>query len=182
MMLMGGTILGPGTIFLMLVGAFNAAFKIDNWTAFLWNLIPIVVYILICLFLKANVQLMVALIISSVYGLVMMAVLVGILIQIEEDGPLAPSTLFLFIVAGEIIIAGLAHPQEWYCLPSGAIYYVTIPSMYLLLIIYSVCNLNNISWGTRDVAVKKTKAVSTNMEKRGMRGGLIGFQNSSKWN
>lgn len=158
MMLLGGTILGPGTIFLMLVGAFNAAFKVDNWTAFYLNLVPIILYILFCLFLKSNFQLTSALIISSIYGLVMMAVLVGILIQIEEDGPLAPSTLFLFIVAGEIIVAGLMHPQEWYCLPSGAIYYVTIPSMYLLLIIYSVCNLNNISWGTRDVAVKKTKA------------------------
>jgi len=89
----------------------------------------------------------------------MMAVLVGILIQIQEDGPLAPSTLFLFIVAGEIIFAGLIHPQEVYCLPSGAIYYITIPSMYLLLIIYSVCNLNVVSWGTREVVEKKTKQV-----------------------
>ena len=29
--------------------------------------------------------------------------------------------------------------------------------MYLLLIIYSVANLNVVSWGTREVAVKKTK-------------------------
>lgn len=104
-------------------------------------------------------QLIFALVISTVYGLIMMAVLVGILIQIQEDGPLAPSTLFLFIVAGEIIVAGLMHPQEVYCLPSGCIYYITIPSMYLLLIIYSVCNLNIVSWGTREVAEKKTKKV-----------------------
>ena len=29
--------------------------------------------------------------------------------------------------------------------------------MYLLLIIYSITNLNVVSWGTREVAVKKTK-------------------------
>ena len=40
-MLMMGTILGPGTIFLMLTGAFNSAFKVSNWDAFLINLVPI---------------------------------------------------------------------------------------------------------------------------------------------
>ena len=35
----------------------------------------------------------------------------------------------------------------------GVIYYVTIPSMYLFLIIYAVFNLNVVSWGTREVKV-----------------------------
>ena len=55
-MLMGGTILGPGTIFLMLVGAFVAAFRIDNWTSFYWNIIPIFLFIVVCFCLKANLQ------------------------------------------------------------------------------------------------------------------------------
>jgi chitin synthase len=38
----------------------------------------------------------------------------------------------------------------------GVIYYITIPSMYLFLTIYSVFNLNVVSWGTREVAKKKT--------------------------
>merc|ERR1719490_580962 len=36
-------------------------------------------------------------------------------------------------------------------------YLLCIPSMYLLLIIYSITNLNVVSWGTREVAVKKSK-------------------------
>ena len=48
-MLMGGTIIGPGTIFLMLVGAFVAAFKISNWLSFYYNLIPIITYVFVCL-------------------------------------------------------------------------------------------------------------------------------------
>jgi hypothetical protein len=40
-MLMAGTIIGPGTIFLMLVGAFVAAFKISNWLSFYYNLVTI---------------------------------------------------------------------------------------------------------------------------------------------
>lgn len=160
MLLLVGTVLGPGTILLMLVGAFNAAFKIDNWTALLYNLIPICAFILCCLFTSQKFQLFMALVISLVYGLIMMAVLVGIIMEIKGDGFLSPSSLFLFITVGEIVVAALIHPQEILCLLSGVIYYVTIPSMYLLLIIYSVCNLNVVSWGTREVAKKKTKAVS----------------------
>ena len=39
----------------------------------------------------------------------------------------------------------------------GLIYLLCIPSMYLLLIIYSITNLNVVSWGTREVAQKKSK-------------------------
>ena len=94
-----------------------------------------------------------------VYALVMMAVLVGILLQIEQDGPLAPSSLFCFFVAAEFIIAALLHPVEFKCLFCIVVYYVTIPSMYLLLVIYSVFNLNNVAWGTREVKAKLTKLV-----------------------
>lgn len=56
MMLMGGTILGPGTIFLMLVGAFVAAFKIDNWTSFYYNIIPILIFMIVCFTCKGPIQ------------------------------------------------------------------------------------------------------------------------------
>ena len=102
---------------------------------------------------------MTAKIISAIYGLVMMIVLVGIILQINEDGPLAPSSLFFFIVAGGIIIAAVLHPQEFVCLLFGVIFYVTVPSMYLLLILYAIFNLNVGSWGTREVATKKSKMV-----------------------
>jgi chitin synthase len=55
-MLMGGTILGPGTIFLMLVGAFVAAFHIDNWTSFEYNIVPILFFMFICFICKSEIQ------------------------------------------------------------------------------------------------------------------------------
>ena len=55
-MLLVGTIIGPGTIFLMLVGAFVAAFKISNWVAFGYNLIPILVYMFVCLNMPSKYQ------------------------------------------------------------------------------------------------------------------------------
>jgi chitin synthase len=51
-----GSILGPGTIFLMLMGAFVAAFKIDDWTSFLLNIVPILIYMFVCFVCKEKIQ------------------------------------------------------------------------------------------------------------------------------
>ncbi|XP_046809276.1 chitin synthase chs-2 [Lucilia cuprina] len=154
-MLMVGTILGPGTIFLMMVGALVTVFSTGIWTAFLWNFIPLLAFILSCIYLKQNFQLLLAFVISSLYCLVMMAVLIGIIIQMIDDGPFAPASLFFLLVFLQIFIAGIVHPQEVGALICGFIYYITIPSMYMLLLIYSVFNMNDVSWGTREVAPKK---------------------------
>lgn len=55
-MLMVGTILGPGTIFLMMVGALVSVFSIDIWTSFLWNFLPILAFMGICYFCKQKYQ------------------------------------------------------------------------------------------------------------------------------
>merc|ERR1719150_1985216 len=156
-MLMMGTIIGPGTIFLMLVGAFVAAFKIGNWTSFQYNLIPIITYIGVCLLCKPKWQILLSQLLSTVYALIMMAVIVGTALQLGEDGLGSPSAIFLMAMTGSFFIAACLHPQEFWCVVPGLIYLLCIPSMYLLLIIYSITNLNDVSWGTRDVASKKTK-------------------------
>jgi chitin synthase len=148
--LMFGTILGPGTIFLMMVGAVLAVFNMDIWTSFLWNFIPLATFMFICYYCKQKYQLMAAFSITAAYSLVMMAVMVGIIIQVLDDGVLAPTSLFFFTVALQVIITALLHPQELYALPAGIIYYITIPSMYMLLVIYSLFNMNDVSWGTRE--------------------------------
>jgi chitin synthase len=49
---------------------------------------------------------------SVAYALVMMAVLIGMLVQVAEDGWLAPSTLSLLFVTFVFVLAGFLHPQE----------------------------------------------------------------------
>ncbi|XP_021206755.2 chitin synthase chs-2 isoform X2 [Bombyx mandarina] len=157
MMLMGGTILGPGTIFLMLVGAFVAAFRIDNWTSFEYNLYPIMLFMFVCFTMKSEYQLLVAQILSTAYAMIMMAVIVGTALQLGEDGIGSPSAIFLISLSSSFFIAACLHPQEFWCIVPGIIYLLSIPSMYLLLILYSIINLNVVSWGTREVQTKKTK-------------------------
>ncbi|XP_053606189.1 chitin synthase chs-2 isoform X2 [Plodia interpunctella] len=157
MMLMGGTILGPGTIFLMLVGAFVAAFRIDNWTSFEYNLYPIMLFMFVCFTMKSEIQLLVAQILSTAYAMIMMAVIVGTALQLGEDGIGSPSAIFLIALSSSFFIAACLHPQEFWCIVPGIIYLLSIPSMYLLLILYSIINLNVVTWGTREVQTKKTK-------------------------
>ena len=57
MMMMVGTVIGPGTILLMLVGAFTAAFGHSNWDSFLLNLVPILLFMLACFLLNTKIQL-----------------------------------------------------------------------------------------------------------------------------
>ncbi|XP_025835559.1 chitin synthase chs-2-like, partial [Agrilus planipennis] len=163
--LMVGTVLGPGTLMLMVIGALVTVFSFDQYTSLKWNVTPLIIFMISCYYCKANIQLIMAAIISGVYALVMMAVLVGVTLQIFEDGWLAPSNLFLMLVAGEFIIAAILHPKEFGCLPHGLIYFITIPCMYLILVIYSVFNLNNISWGTREVTVVPKAAADAEEEK-----------------
>ncbi|CAH0404859.1 unnamed protein product [Chilo suppressalis] len=155
-MLMFGTVLGPGTIFLMMVGAINAITGMSNINALFLNLAPIAVFIVVCMTCKSKTQLFLASVITCAYAMVMMLVIIGIVLQILEDGWLAPSSIFTVLVFGSFFVTGALHPQEIGCLMYLTIYYITIPSMYMLLIIYSLCNLNNVSWGTREVVQKKT--------------------------
>lgn len=104
---------------------------------------------------------MVAAIISTDYGIVMTAVAVAISINIVTESLMSPISWFLLLMTSQIVLAALLHPYEVSCLMHGLIYYLAIPSMYLLLIIYSLCNLNNISWGTRETKTKKNRAVIT---------------------
>lgn len=64
--IMVGTILGPGTIFLMLVGAFVSAFQLDQWSSFLWNVVPILIFLFVCAVFDSNIQVGILIICGSV--------------------------------------------------------------------------------------------------------------------
>ena len=52
------SMLGPGTIFLMIVGALEVAVqgRISMWTSFVVNLIPVMVFIIMCYTTKCDTQ------------------------------------------------------------------------------------------------------------------------------
>lgn len=153
--MMLGSILSPGTIFLMLVGATNTAFGLANQYSFYLNFVPVLFFILICFFANNDIQILVAQILSTFYAMLMLAVLVSTGIEIQQDSVLSPSVIFFVGMLSIFVVAAIIHPQEFTCLFPSVIYMLTIPSMYLLLTIYSIINLNVVTWGTRETPTPK---------------------------
>lgn len=73
---------------------------------------------------------------------------------------MTPSGLILIGMALLYLLTAALHPQESSLVIYGLLYFICIPSAYLLLAIYSIVNMNNVSWGTRETGGRaKTAAV-----------------------
>jgi chitin synthase len=161
--LMVSTVLGPATVLLMITGAFNACLGTSLWQSFSLSVGPAIFYLLLCYISTTDFQIRIAAFMSAIYAVVMMAVIVGTTIQVAEDSWTSPNAIFLMLLIFIFIVAAFSHPQEFWCIVPGMLYFLCIPSGYLLLLIYSLCNLNIVSWGTREV--EKKKHVKKNMTK-----------------
>ncbi|KHN79259.1 Chitin synthase 2 [Toxocara canis] len=151
------SIVGPGTIFLMVVGAISISFNIDTIFALIIVTLPVAFFCVMCLVGKPEKQLLVAQIIGALFAMLMTAVIVGTSLQIQKDGIFSPHSIFLFAVIASFFTAAILHPLEFTCIIPGILYFLAIPCMYMLLPIYSLCNLNTVSWGTREEPKEKAK-------------------------
>jgi chitin synthase len=154
-LLMVSTVLGPATVILMITGAYNACLGTSLWQSFVLAVGPAFCYLILCYITTTDFQIRLAAFMSAIYAIIMMAVIVGTTIQIAEDSWTSPNAIFLMMLIFIFIVAALIHPQEFWCIVPGMLYFLCIPSGYLLLLIYSLCNLNIVSWGTREVEKKK---------------------------
>lgn len=76
----------------------------------------------------------------------------GTLHVIVTSKNLDPGFIFLALLTFSFIFAGAMHPYEFFCLTHGILYFLSVPAGYLVLVIYSLSNMNSVSWGTREVA------------------------------
>lgn len=155
--LMASTILAPSTIILMITGSYHSVLGLDVWTSYLLSILPVGVYITICMTMKSNHQITAAAVLSAIFTIVMMIATVGTIISIVTENFGSPNVVFLTGLVSVFTIAGILHPQEFFCLVYGLLYFLTVPSTFILLTVYYLCNLNNVSWGTRETPKKLTK-------------------------
>eukprot|EP00794_Sanderia_malayensis_P016107 gene16107-17728_t len=71
---------------------------------------------------------------------------------------LTPTTWYLFAMIGLFLLTAILHGFEFMSLIHGLWYLLCLPSGYLLLTIYSVANLTDRSWGTREAKVVNTSS------------------------
>lgn len=69
---------------------------------------------------------------------------------LEHHLPAGVSSLYLGGLIAIFVVSALLHPREVTCLFHGIWYFLCLPSGYLLLTVYAICNLTDSSWGTRE--------------------------------
>ena len=156
--IMVGTFIGPGGIYMALAGGVSTVFQVDPFLSLALNMIPLLIYCFACYYTPSKFQLALAKLLTVGYTMLMLAVYVGLVVQIIDKGFLSATAISALSFFGPLVLAGMLHMEEAYCMAYMGVYLITIPSMYVLLVIYSFFNLWNVSWGTREVAVKKSKA------------------------
>jgi chitin synthase len=151
--LLASTILGPGTILLTVASSFRTVFtSLTLAESYTLALAPAIFYLIVCLKTKPETQIIVGALMSSAYSMIMTMVLVATVAQLTSSEELSASSFFFVFLIILFFITGLLHPQEILNLTYGILYLVTLPGGYVLLVIYSICNLHVVSWGTREVA------------------------------
>ncbi|ULU09135.1 hypothetical protein L5515_000013 [Caenorhabditis briggsae] len=150
------SMLGPAIIFTMLVFAQVAAFGLNGNDVMWYNIIPIGLFILLCFTTESNIQLIYAKYMSIAYAFVMLAVLVATSSQIVLETVVAPTSLFIVTMVGIFFFAACLHPKEFTNIIHGIVFFLMIPSTYVFLTLYSLINLNVITWGTREAVAKAT--------------------------
>ncbi|CAF0773385.1 unnamed protein product [Brachionus calyciflorus] len=126
------SILGPATITLMVADTLYASFGFGLWSAYIFAVLPTIIFIIACFHLKNDTQIKVAAILSTVFVYLMIGIMVGALARTLNSPILSPSSMVLGALFFTFILAALIHPKEFQCL-------------------FPVINLNNVSWGTREI-------------------------------
>ena len=73
--------------------------------------------------------------------------------SLADKLPADVSSFYLGGLIGIFILAALLHFTEAACLIHGIWYLLCLPSGYLLLIVYSICNMTDRSWGKKNLCI-----------------------------
>jgi chitin synthase len=166
------SIINPSTVILIISAGLAVAYDIDEVPLVATLLVVSAVYGGICLVFTQKVQLYVAKFLTFLFAILMGSVIVGILVQTvrsfsdldrgpssDSNSTASPSssasdipisTWYSLGLAATYLAAAALHPFEFHCVLQSLWYLLCLPSGYLLLIIYAICNLDDQNWGTRE--------------------------------
>lgn len=156
------SLLAPSTVIILIAGSFNSVLQIGSWQSFIVAVGPVVAFAVSCFTCSQKKQLLFAGLLTTLYTFVMIIVTIGMILNIVTESITSPNILFLAFVAGVFVVAAFIHPKEFSCIFPGILYYVTVPATFIFLTVFFVCNLNDVSWGTRE---KKSNDDQANTEK-----------------
>jgi chitin synthase len=149
--------------------------EINLWLAYLLGIGPPIAFVIACFNCKSETQIKFAAILSTVYGVVMISIIVGAISRILNSSIISPTSLILLSLASIFLVGAVLHPREFHCLIPSMLYFLCLPAAFVFLNLYAIINLNNVSWGTRETkSVQQANANSISNQK-GFVSGLLGL-------
>ncbi|XP_069372207.1 chitin synthase chs-1-like [Paralichthys olivaceus] len=148
---LASSILAPSTVILMISGSLTVLLDIHPNAALVLAVIPPAIFLFVSFKIKSDTQIFIAAIMSTLYAFLMVITTIFLVgNMVKENTILTPSSLFMVSLICFYLTTALLHPQEVGLVAYGLLYIICIPSAYLLLAIYCMVNMNNVSWGTRE--------------------------------
>ena len=171
------TAIAPATVILIISSSLKISFKIETTAVLVILILISVIYGVICIYATQKTQLLVAKLLTFSFSIVMAIVVVGIIKAVIEDVakhlqkppnitmelfedvqnhgfkfPVGETTIYISLFAFIFTVTAILHNKEFLTVFHCLWYLLFLPSGYLLLLIYSVANLNSRSWGTREAS------------------------------
>ena len=101
---------------------------------------------------------------GTYYSILMMIVVVGTIVRVVDGSWKTTAVLFLLIMAVIFFLTAICHPFELSCVKPCFLFFLCIPTTYILVIIYSLTNMNQCQWGTRDNVYIPQKRRKVNLD------------------
>ena len=181
------SITSPSTVILIISRGLNSALDINDTSVVDTMLVVAVGYGVTCLLFPQKDQLLMAKLLTCVFVMAMASIVIGVLAQgvrsfsivyvltNSTDSPttLLPqafsvsdvpvSTWYAIGLASICIAAALLHPFEFHCVLHLLWYLLWLPSGYLFMVIYAICNLDDQNWGTRESSANQHNETAWNI-------------------
>jgi len=162
---LGSYILTPATITIAIADAFNATTDINMWGSFILACLPAVLFLIVCYQkCKEEIKIGFAAMLGTYYSILMMIVVVGTIVRVVDGSWKTTAVLFLVIMFAVFFLTGFCHPFELDCVKPFFLFFLCIPTSYILVIIYALTNMNQMNWGTRDNVYVPQKQRKINLD------------------
>ncbi len=113
---------------------------------------------------KEEIKMGFAAMLGTYYSILMMIVVVGTIVRVVDGSWKTTAVLFLVIMAVIFFLTAICHPFELSCVKPCFLFFLCIPTSYILVIIYSLTNMNQCTWGTRDNVYVPQKRRKVNLD------------------
>ncbi|XP_036362449.1 chitin synthase chs-2-like isoform X1 [Octopus sinensis] len=151
-------IISPGSTIIMITAGLDMVFGITFVVPSILVCLLLLVYMCICMFAPSKIQTYVTIFLIFIFGTAISCVFIGgavyiikdIIRDIESDSLEFQEHYLLILLTSSVFYAAILHPHETWIIFLGIFYMFMFPAMHILLPVYSISNIVDQSWGTRD--------------------------------